>query len=87
MPVDQTLTLSGDPQSCVAQLLRIAQQQAILAQTAAAPRMQDALAELEDALADHLAALSNAAEADQSDAEASGAAERERRSWRPLRAA
>jgi hypothetical protein len=49
--------------------------------------MQDALADLENSLSDHLAALANAAEDDKADAEASGEAERERRSWHPLRAA
>ena len=71
----------------VAQLLRIAQHQARVAQVAAAPRMQDALADLEDTLADQLAALNNAAEDDKADAEASGEADRQRRSWHPLRAA
>jgi hypothetical protein len=55
-----------------------------VAQTAAAPRMQDALTDIEDALADHLAALANAAEDDKADAEAAGDVGR---SWRPLRAA
>ena len=55
-----------------------------LAQTAAAPRMQDALSDIEDALGDHLAALTNAAEDDKADAEAAGDVGR---SWRPLRAA
>jgi len=49
--------------------------------------MQDALAALEDALADHLAAIETAADDDKADAEDSGEAERERRAWRPLRAA
>ena len=49
--------------------------------------MQDALTELEDTLSDQLAALEHAADDDKADAEASGEAERERRSWRPLRAA
>jgi hypothetical protein len=49
--------------------------------------MQDALADLEDTLSDQLAALNNAAEDDKADAEASGEADRQRRSWHPLRAA
>ena len=49
--------------------------------------MQDALTELEEALADQLGALEFAADADLADAEESGEAERERQSWRPLRAA
>jgi hypothetical protein len=82
-----TFTLAGDYESRLAQLLRTAQRHARIAQGAAAPRMKDALAELEDALSDQLAALDNAAEDDRADAEASGEAERERQSWRPLRAA
>jgi hypothetical protein len=85
--VPDTFTLTGDAESRVAQLLRIAQQQARVAQTAASPRLQDALIGLEDAIADQLTALNNAAEDDKADAEVSGAAERRRRSWRPLRAA
>lgn len=87
MPVSQTITLTGDYESRVAQLLQVAQQQARLAQASAGSRMQDALTELEDMLSDQLAALGNAAEADLDDAEVSGVAERERKSWRPLRAA
>ena len=82
--VPDTFTLSGDDKSRLTQLLELARHQARVAQTAAAPRMQDALTELEDALADRIAALSNAAEDDQADAEALGDPGR---SWRPLRAA
>ena len=71
-----------------AQLLRLAQHHARIAQaTAAAPRMQDALTELEDTLSDQIAALDRAAEDDKADAEATGEAERERQAWHPLRAA
>jgi hypothetical protein len=41
----------------------------------------------EDALSDQIAWLENAAEDDKADAGESGEAERERQSWRPLRAA
>jgi hypothetical protein len=82
-----TFTLSGDPDSRIAQLLQLVQHQARIAQTAAAPRMQDALTELEDAISDQLAALDRAAEDDKADAEATGDAARERQAWRPLRAA
>ena len=85
--VPDTFTLTGDSESRVAQLLRIAQLQARVAQTAGSPRLQNALIALEDAIADQLAALNNAAEDDKADAEVSGAAERRRQSWRPLRAA
>ena len=82
-----TLTLSGDPESRIMQLLQLLQHQARIAQTMAAPRMQDALTELEDAVSDQLAALDRAAEDDKADAEATGQAARERQAWRPLRAA
>ena len=82
--VPDTFTLSGDDESRLTQLLELARHQARVAQTAAAPRMQDALTDIEDALTDHLAALANAAEDDKADAEALGDPGR---SWRPLRAA
>jgi len=82
-----TLTLSGDPESRIMQLLQLIQHQARIAQTTAAPRMQDALTELEDAVSDQLAALDRASEDDKADAEATGEAARERQAWRPMRAA
>lgn len=82
-----TLTLFGDPESRITQLLQLIQHQARIAQATAAPRMQDALTELEDAVSDQLAALDRAAEDDKADAEATGEAARERQAWRPLRAA
>ena len=87
MPGPDTFTLSGDYENRVLELLRVAQHQVRLAQAEAAPRMQDALVGLEDALSDQIAWIENAAEDDKADAEESGAAERERQSWRPLRAA
>jgi hypothetical protein len=75
---------SGDCESKVAQLLRFARHQARVAQTGAAPRMQDALTGLEDAISDHLVAFDNAAADDKADTEASGEAERQ--AWLPLRA-
>ena len=85
--MENTFTVSGDYEERVAQLLRLTQQLARLAQPSAAPHLHDALVELEDALSDHLAALDNAAEDDKADAEASGWAEHERQAWHPLRAA
>ncbi len=82
--VPETFTVTGDDQSRLTQLLELARQQARVAQTAAAPRTQDALANFEDAIADQIAALANAAEGDKADAEALGDPGR---SWRPLRAA
>src|SRR6202007_1201023 len=60
--MQDTLTLRGDHESRVAQLLRIAQHEARLAQREATPRTQDALTELEDALSDQLAGLDAAAD-------------------------
>ena len=80
--------MSGDPERRVAQLLRLTQHQARLAQISAASRMQDALAYLEDTLSDQLALLlDDAVEDDLSDAEVSGEAELERRSYHPMREA
>jgi hypothetical protein len=87
MAQQDTVTLTGTYESHVAQLLRAARHQARVAQAGARPRMQDALSELEDMLSDQLGALECATDADVADAEDSGEAERERQSWRPLRAA
>ena len=87
MAQEDTFTLTGDYENRVLEALKVAQHQARLAQAAAAPRMQDALVGLEDALSDQIAWLENAAEDDKADAEERGDAERERQSWRPLRAA
>ena len=83
----ESVALAGDSERRVAQLLQMARHYARVAQSDARPRMQDALTELEDTLSDQLAALENAEEDDKADAEDSGEAERERRAWRPLRAA
>lgn len=85
--VSDTFTLSGDYETRLRQVLEIARHLARLAQGPADRHMQDALAELEDAISDHLAAIETAADDDKADAEESGEAERERRAWRPLRAA
>jgi hypothetical protein len=82
----QTFAVAGDHEARLTQLLRIAQQEAQLAQRSASPRMEDALIEVEHALAEQLAVLVLANEDDAADAEASGAAERKRQAWRPLRA-
>ena len=85
--VPDTFTLSGDNVNRITQLLRLAQRHARLDQVMVGPRLQNALTDLEDTLSDQIAALDNAAQDDLADAEASGAAERERRAWHPLRAA
>jgi hypothetical protein len=85
--VPNTFTLSDDCDIRVTQLLRITQQYARVAQSAAAPRMQDALADLEDTLTDLIAGLEGARQDDWADAEYSGKAERERQGWQPLRVA
>ena len=82
----KTFALTGDHEASLTQLLRIAQQEAQLAQRSASRRMEDALIEVEHALAEQLAVLVLANEEDAADAEASGAMERERQAWRPLRA-
>ena len=87
MTNEDTLTLTGTYESRVEQLLRAARHQVRLAQAGARPRKQDALTDLEDTLSGQLAAIEDAAEADKDDAEETGEAERERQSWRPLRAA
>jgi hypothetical protein len=85
--VPATFTLSGDYEHRVLEVLRVAQHQVRLAQGGAAPRMQDALVGLEDALSDQIAWLENAAEDDKADADESGEAGAERRTYYPLRAA
>ena len=85
--VPDTFTLSGDNVSRVIQLLRLAQRHSRLDQVMVGQHLQSALTDLEDALSDQIAALDNAAQDDLADAEESGAAERERRAWHPLRAA
>jgi hypothetical protein len=85
--VPDTFTLSGDNISRITQLLRLAQRHAQLDQVMVGPHLQNALTDLEDTLSDQIAALDNAAQDDLADAEGSGAPERERRAWRPLRAA
>jgi hypothetical protein len=82
-----TFTLTGAYENRVLEALRVAQHQVRLAQAQAAPRTLSALVGLEDALSDQIAWLENAAEDDKADAEESGDAERERQTWRPLRAA
>jgi hypothetical protein len=87
MAQEDTFTLTGDYENRALEALKVAQHQARLAQAGAAPRMQDALVGLEDALSDQIAWIEKAAEDDKADAEERGDAERERQSWRPLRAA
>jgi hypothetical protein len=82
---DDTFTLSGDYEHRVLEVLKVVKHQVRLAQGGAAPRMQDALVGLEDALSDQIAWL--AAEEDKADAEESGEAEPERRTYYPPRAA
>jgi hypothetical protein len=85
--VPDTFTLSGDNISRITQLLRLAQRHARLDLVMIGPHLQNALTDLEDTLSDQIAALDNAAQDDLADAEELGAAERERRAWRPMRAA
>jgi hypothetical protein len=85
--VPDTFTLSGDNISRITQLLRLAQRHVRLDQVVVGPHLQDVLTDLEDALTDQIAALDNAAQDDLAYGEESGAAERERRAWRPMREA
>jgi hypothetical protein len=85
--IPDTFALSGDNISRITQLLRLAQRHTRLDQVIVGPHLQDALSDLEDTLSDQIAALDKAAQDDLADAEASGAAERERRAWHPQRAA
>jgi len=83
--VPATFILSGDYENRVLEALRVAQHQVRLAQSGAAPRMQEALVSLEDALSDQLAWLENAAQDDKADADFQAALEQA--AWQPLRAA
>ena len=83
--VPTTFILSGDHENRVLEALRVAQHQVRLAQSGAAPRMQEALVSLEDALSDQLAWLENAAQDDKADADFQAALEQA--AWQPLRAA
>jgi hypothetical protein len=87
MEMEDNVALAGNLDDRVVQLLRMARHYARVAQSGARGRKQDALTDLEDALTDQLASPENADEDDKADAEESGEAERERRAWRPLRAA
>ena len=83
--VPATFIFSDDYENGVLQALRVAQHQVRLAQSGAAPRMQEALVSLEDALSDQLAWLENATQDDKADADFQ--AELEQAAWQPLRAA
>ena len=65
----EIFSLSGDHDSRVAQLLQLTRHQVRVAQTAAAPRMHEALTELDNILEDQIAALANAVVDDRIDAE------------------
>ena len=64
----ETLSLSGDYESRVTQLLQVTRHQLRVAQTTAAPRMHEALAELDNILEDQIAALADAIKDDETDA-------------------
>jgi predicted RNA-binding protein Jag len=87
MGMEDTIALKGNWDDRVVQLLRMARHFARLSQIGARGHKLDALNELDDVVTDQLAALGHADEDDKSEAEESGEAERERRAWRPLRAA
>jgi hypothetical protein len=83
----ETFVLRGDALQRLRQLLTLARAEAQAAQAWVEPRLEDALVELTDTLSDDLAKLHKAEQDDISDAEYSGAADWERQSWNPLRAA
>jgi hypothetical protein len=64
----EILSLSGDHESRVKQLLQVTRRQLQVAQTTAAPRMLEALAELDNILEDQIAALADAIKDDEIDA-------------------
>jgi hypothetical protein len=66
------------------QALRVALHQSRVAQGSGYGRhVEDALVEVEDTIADQLAAIENAVDDDRAEADETGEAERERRSWFP----
>ena len=65
----EIFSLSGDHESRVTQLLQVTRHQLRVAQTTAAPRMYEALAELDNILEDQIAALADAVVDDETDAE------------------
>ena len=65
-PLDE-MTLTGTHECRLARLLQAARFEARLAQTAAAPRMYDALTELDGILEDQIAALADATTDDKAD--------------------
>lgn len=69
MAEPETFSLSGDHESRVTQLLHMVRHQVRIAQTTAAPRMNEALTELDCILEDQIAALANAVVDDRIDAE------------------
>ena len=78
--VSDTFLLSGEHLERLRQALKVAGHQARVAQHGGYGRhVADALAEIEEAIVDHLARIENALEDDK--AEASGEAERSRRTY------
>jgi hypothetical protein len=81
--VSDAFTLSGERLDRLRQALKVAGQQARVAQDGYGRHVDDALAEVEETISDHLARIDNALADDRAEAEESGAAERSRRSWFP----
>jgi hypothetical protein len=77
-------SLSGDRLDRLRQALGVAVHQVRVAQDSGyGHHVEDALTEIEEAIGSHLARMEIAVEDDKADAEESGEAERERRSWFP----
>ncbi len=81
VPVFDSFTLSGECLDRLRQALKVAGQQARVAQDGYGRHVADALAEIEESISDHLARIEIALEDDKAEAEESGVAERTRRAY------
>ena len=82
--VPNTFSLSAEYLERVRQALKVARHQARVAQTGGYGRnVEDALSQIEEAIGGHVARIEDALDDDKAEAEASGDAERERRTYFP----
>lgn len=79
--VSATFCLSGERLDRLRQALKVAGQQARVAQDGYGRHVEDALAEIEESISGHLARIEIALEDDKAEAEESGAAEQARRTY------
>jgi hypothetical protein len=83
--VSDAFFLSGEHLDRLRQALQVARHQARIASSAGYGRnVTDILSQIEDAVSDQLAQINSAVDDDDAEAEESGEAERERRSWFPI---